>query len=102
MTTWTFRLKIPLDGRRVRTYPAWMEWPAHVIPYRWRWLHRRWAGKFGFFWLPCPLCDQPFGGHEWRPINGLKASIPDPTGAPSSAIGICPRCTRDGRGWDPR
>lgn len=20
----------------------------------------------GYFWQPCPLCGEPFGGHEWR------------------------------------
>lgn len=20
---------------------------------------------WGYFWLPCPLCGEPFGGHEW-------------------------------------
>jgi len=24
------------------------------------------ANLFGFFWLPCPLCGQMFGGHESR------------------------------------
>lgn len=37
-----------------------------------RWLNRLWAGFGGYFWIPCPLCGEDFGGHEWdgRAING--------------------------------
>lgn len=23
------------------------------------------ANKHGYFWLPCPICGEYFGGHEW-------------------------------------
>jgi len=26
--------------------------------------HERFANERGFFWLPCPICGEPFGGHE--------------------------------------
>jgi hypothetical protein len=97
------RLTVPLGGT-ARSYPAWLEWPAHVVPYRWRWFHRRWASYARFFWQPCPLCNQPFGGHEWRDIGGKSSQIPDPTQQPTSelgpffSIGICPACTKAERG----
>jgi len=28
-------------------------------------LNQFYAWLFGYFWLPCPLCSQMFGGHEW-------------------------------------
>lgn len=51
----------------------------------------------GFFWLPCPLCERMFGGHEWRDVGGRPSSVPDPA-APGESWGICPVCTRAGRG----
>ncbi len=30
-----------------------------------RWCHRCYAWFAGYFWLPCPVCGQMFGGHEW-------------------------------------
>lgn len=58
-----------------------------LIPYRWRAWHRRYAQAHGLFWMPCPLCDQPFGGHE------IGDTIPDPTRAPNGGMVICPACT---------
>ena len=29
-----------------------------------RFLHRIYARMFGYFWLPCPICRKPFGGHQ--------------------------------------
>lgn len=60
-----------------------------------RW-HRTYAHVAGYFWLPCPLCGQEFGGHEWRDIDGKRSSIP--TGRRGISEGICPDCTRAGRG----
>ena len=62
-----------------------------------RWAHRVYARLFGYFWLPCNLCGEMTGGHEWRDIDGLPASIPDPHGGPGR-VGICPACTRAGKG----
>ena len=39
-----------------------MMWPPP--PVRCRWLNRWYALLLGYFWLPCPICDEPFGGHE--------------------------------------
>ena len=29
-----------------------------------RWMHKMYAKVFGYFWLPCPICGEYFGGHE--------------------------------------
>jgi hypothetical protein len=62
-----------------------------------RWVHHARAELMGYFWAPCPLCGRHFGGHEWRDRDGKPASIPDAT-EPGLAHGICPACTRAGRG----
>jgi len=98
------RLKLPKPGKVSRSYPAWLEWPRYVVPYRFRRVHRWWAHRAPFFWLPCPLCGEEFGGHEWRDIGGLPSRVPDPMNQPASpsgpvmSVGICPACTRAGRG----
>lgn len=67
-------------------------------------VHRWIAWLLGYFWLPCPLCGEEFGGHEWRPRNGHVSEIPDPDEGPGSDgrpffyVGICPTCTRRGLG----
>lgn len=63
-----------------------------LIPYRWRGRHRRYAYLHGYFWLPCPLCNRPFGGHE------IGDSIPDPTRPPNGGVMICPACTAERNG----
>jgi hypothetical protein len=75
-----------------KTGPRTADW-ARLVPYRWRAFHRRYAERHGFFWLPCVLCDRPFGGHE------SGATVPDPIEGPGRGIVICSRCTRAGRGW---
>jgi hypothetical protein len=60
---------------------------ARLVPYEYRAFHRGYAAAHGFFWLPCPLCDRPFGGHE------SGDSIPDPTRDPNSGLSICSQCT---------
>lgn len=36
-----------------------------------RLLHKRFAKTFGYFWIPCPLCGNMFGGHERHSKNSL-------------------------------
>lgn len=84
--------------------PWWWYWFAALVPYRFRRPHHWYATAFGYFWLPCPLCGDEFGGHEWRTVRGLHSSIPGDR--PGSGRGICPRCTGAGRGrmrddWPP-
>lgn len=63
---------------------------------RFRRLNRRRAHAGGYFWLPCPLCGQMFGGHEWPERDGIAVGIPtDRTGVVAA---ICPDCARAGRG----
>jgi hypothetical protein len=65
---------------------------------RFRALHRLYAALRGYFWEPCPLCGQHFGGHEWKDRVGKPSTIPAPDGTPGHFAGICPDCTRAGRG----
>lgn len=39
---------------------------------RWRLLNKIYAKLFGYFWLPCRLCGQHFGGHEWDDGNNIR------------------------------
>ena len=68
------------------------------IPEDDRLAHRWFAIENGFFWANCVLCGREWGGHEWRDIDGKPGAIPDPESGPGSFMGICPDCTRAGRG----
>ena len=48
---------------------------------KYRLFNKIYAKLLGYFWLPCPICGQHFGGHEW----GKKDRE-------SFDIGICPDC----------
>lgn len=66
-----------------------------------RCIHKFYANMNGYFWVPCPLCGEEFGGHEWLPTTAeLEATIPNPDRPLDgcSGRGICPNCTRAGRG----
>ncbi len=54
------------------------------------------ANTFGYFWLPCPVCGQEFGGHEWSDVGDMPSSFPI---GPSKGRGMCTDCTRDGFGY---
>jgi len=69
--------------------------PARVSPERW--LYKLCAWALGYFWAPCPLCGNKFGGNEWRDAGGTLAQIP---GRGQGGRAICPECTRSGRGND--
>ncbi len=55
------------------------------MPYRPRWLNHIYAVVTGYFWAPCPLCGEMFGGHEWRDGHTLWNE-------PDLGILTCPRC----------
>lgn len=57
---------------------------------RFRLLNMLYAHATAHFWLPCPLCGQMFGGHEWKDGNDI------PTGEPGTGMGICPDCGNRG------
>lgn len=60
---------------------------------------RAWFGRY--FWLPCPLCGQMYGAHEWHDIDGKSSSIlVEKRSGLSQFKGICPDCTRKGLGDD--
>lgn len=46
--------------------------------------HKLYANTFGYFWLPCPICDELFGGHEASGIH-LMSTL-------SSGQSVCPNC----------
>ena len=49
-----------------------------------RWLEKVKADTGGYFWLPCPLCGENFGGHEWA---GTLMTTP------TNGTGVCANCT---------
>jgi hypothetical protein len=61
---------------------------ARLAPYRFRRFHQIVAAIGGYFWLPCVLCERPFGGHEAGKV------IPDPTRGPGLGMSICSECSR--------
>lgn len=61
-------------------------------------LRQMYAWAFGYFWLPCPLCGNESGGHEWRDRGGKPSGIPKPGAEYGTFIGICPDCTVAGKG----
>ncbi len=63
-----------------------------VLP---RWVHHIYAVLFHYYWLPCPLCGQMTGGHEWHDRNGLSSTL---RVGPSRGKAICASCTLEGRG----
>jgi hypothetical protein len=78
---------------------GWIPLFTRWMPESWRWAHRAYARLYGYFWKPCPLCGREFGGHEWRDIGGQLAEVPGPFyPAINRSVGICPPCTRAGRG----
>lgn len=65
-----------------------------------RLLNRLYARVMGYFWMPCPLCGEYFGGHEWHPGASIHV-IGDPV---ELNTGICVRCYMDGfsgTSWPP-
>lgn len=46
---------------------------------------RRIADRLGYFWLPCPLCGEPYAGFEW---NSGSIPVVDANGDVSGQ-GIC-------------
>lgn len=69
--------------------------PAADAP---RFVHQTYAWLAGYFWIPCPVCREPFGGHEWGDVAGMPSCVPDP-GTPHMSAGICPGCTVAGFGY---
>lgn len=69
---------------------------------KFRKLNKAFAKTFGYFWLPCPLCGQETGGHEWlwqnkpnRPTACIEISTQE---LPITYQGICKDCCLSGKG----
>lgn len=58
---------------------------------RFRFLNRFYANLKGYFWLPCPICNEMFGGHEWAWT--LKKTI-------STGSGVCPDCVKKAKQYN--
>lgn len=53
-------------------------WWKRVQHHRVRARERRYAKSRGFFWLPCPICGEHFGGHEAQrayPLMILRTGV---------------------------
>jgi hypothetical protein len=62
-----------------------------------RFVHRVRAFAGGYFWLPCPQCGRPFGGHEVRgpAYEGPRVVMFNVAGADGTVGGhriVCPDC----------
>lgn len=75
-----------------------LKW-ARLVPVSIRAFHRRYAARHGLHWGPCVLCMRLYGGHQ------SAGGVPDPTQQPEDPergpwfyVGICPVCTRRGKG----
>ncbi len=55
-----------------------------------RWLHKLRARLTGYFWLPCPVCGEMFGGHQI-----LRHSTGALVGEDGQAFAVCgnPLCS---------
>lgn len=58
-----------------------------------RWCHRMYARWAGYFWLPCKICDRPFGGHEMFGSCYSCTIAGDDGGLHSWAM--CPKCSEE-------
>lgn len=53
-----------------------------------RWFHKLYAHIAGYFWIPCPICGQMFGGHE---IDADATALYDQSGEGKGIV--CPGAT---------
>ena len=49
-----------------------------------KWMRKARANAGGYFWLPCPICGEMFGGFEWKSGHSLMTSK-------SEGVGVCPK-----------
>jgi len=56
-----------------------------------RWLNRRFAQLFGFYWMPCYRCGQHHGGHEFE-----YPDYPIPVTFDKRTFVNCPWCRVEG------
>ncbi len=53
----------------------------------WNYLY---ASAHGYFWLPCPICGENFGGHELKHGGSLMTSI-------NTGRGVCSNCAEEAK-----
>jgi hypothetical protein len=54
-----------------------------------RTFHKFYADVMGYFWFPCPVCGEPFGGHELdENYVALEATAKD---GKAMATVVCPK-----------
>lgn len=53
------------------------------------WLRRLRARLGGYFWMPCPVCGEEFGGHERQ---GTVRRIPNPPRLVVTGFATCSDC----------
>ncbi|MFD5184061.1 hypothetical protein ACFWMQ_15895 [Streptomyces sp. NPDC058372] len=88
---WYWRTRQPVP-RAVTPLPTASE-AVRLLPQRWAGIHKKHATRHRYYWAPCPLCGDHYGGHQ------AAGSVPDPLSGPGTSMSviICPRCTRAGR-----
>lgn len=57
---------------------------------KFRKINKWYANMLGYFWIPCPICGNNFGGHEWKLKNTLEYKD-------SSGKGVCSDCGEEAR-----
>lgn len=94
---WWIKMDPPVAEAFSRTVPG-IKW-ARLVPMALTGFHRSYADRHGLHWGPCVLCMRPYGGHQ------SAGGVPDPTMPPADPergpwhyVGICPACTRAGKG----
>jgi len=55
-----------------------------------RLLNKWYANLFGYFWLPCRMCGEMHGGHEWHG----SACIVETEDDGEHAMGVCDACDK--------
>jgi hypothetical protein len=85
---WYRRLGVIPPHAEGSTAPRSAKWVRLLVPYRARRVHRWYAAGHRFYWLPCPLCNVPFGSHE----AGREIPLAEPRGGRQ----VCSACTRAG------
>ena len=46
----------------------------------------------GYFWLPCPICGENFGGHEWAHDLHTGEWLGLYPKMPTGGMAVCPDC----------
>lgn len=66
-----------------------------------QWMRHIWAEVGGYFWLPCPICGQMFGGFEaagtWHDGPGEEVYNEEGRwiGGWNTGVGVCPSCVTE-------